>query len=160
MLKTVAGPMMALCLVPAAARAGSIETVAEFTAGQTHLDLEVYHANDGSKLGMVTIENPLRIRGQPTASIVVQPKQWPELVALWTKAKAGVTGAEPWTTIGELTEIDGSPSPPRLNLSSGPAVRFAFGQGAIAMSFELAASDVDAMEKALDREQALLQVRK
>ncbi len=160
-LKTVAGSIMALCLVPAAGRAaGRIETVAQFDAGQSHLDLEVFHAADGDKLGMLTIENPLRIRGQPTASIVIQKAQWPELIALWTKARAGVTGAEPWIPVGELTEIDGAPNPPRLSISSGPDVRFAFGQGAIALSFELSAADVDAMEQALVREQKMLQSRR
>ena len=159
-LKTIAGSIMVLCLAPAAAQAGSIETVASFYAGQTHLDLEVFHASDGDKLGMLTIENPLRIRGQPTASIVIQKAQWQELMALWTKARAGITGAEPWTPVGELTEVDGSPNPPRLNISSGPDVRFAFGQGAIALAFELSAKDVEAMEQALVREQTMLNSRK
>jgi hypothetical protein len=156
------GPVLAVCaalsLAPAA-RAGSLEPVAKFYAGQTHLDLEVYRAADGSALGLITIENPLRIRGQPTASIALQPAQWPELIALWTRARSSVTGAEPWTPVGDIAEFDGSSYPARLSLSSGPDVRFALGQAGGALAFELSTGDVEAMDQALAREQAMLQTK-
>ena len=151
-----AGLTVAFFLAFSGAQAASLEPVAKFYAGQTHLDLEVFHASEGGKLGLLTIENPLRIRGQPSASIAVQPAQWPELIALWTKAKAGVTGAEPWTLVGELVEVDGSPSPVRLSVSSGPDVRFVLGGAVVGLTFELSASDVAAMDQALAREQAML----
>jgi hypothetical protein len=153
----IAAAALAVCLVPPLAwAAGRLESVAQFYQGQTHLDLEIFHADDGSKLGMVTIENPLRIRGQPTTTVVIQPAQWPELVGLWRQARAGVTGTEPWTTVGAIGEIDGGPAPPRLTLSTGPAIRFAFGATIMGVSFELAPADVDAMDKALAHEQQLL----
>ncbi len=164
MPKSVAAPFVGLtlmlCLTPLGAKAARLEPVAKFYAGQTHLDLEVFHASEGGKLGLLTVENPLRIRGQPSASIAIQPAQWPELIALWTQARAGVTGAEPWTTVGELVEVDGSPSPVRLSVSTGPNVRFAFGSAVIGLTFELSASDMEAMEQALKREQALLTSKK
>ena len=155
-----AGLTLAMCLGPASARAASLEPVAKFYAGQTHLDLEVFHASEGGELGLLTIENPLRIRGKPSASIALQPAQWPELIALWAKARAGVTGAEPWASVGELVEIDGSPSPVRLSVSSGPDVRFSLGGAVVGLTFELSASDVEAMDQALVREQAMLQGKK
>lgn len=151
---------LTLGLSAAGAQAASLEPVAEFHEGQIHLDLEVFHANDGSLMGLLTIENPLRIRGLPAASIALQPRQWPELIALWTKARAAVTGAEPWTPIGEVVEIDGSPYPSRLTLSSGPDVRFALGGAGGAITFELSASDAEPMDRALAREQAMLDMRK
>ncbi len=156
----LAGLALAVGLGPANAHAASLEPVAKFYAGQTHLDLEVFHASEGGELGLLTIENPLRIRGQPSASIALQPTQWPELIALWAQARAGVTGAEPWTPVGEIVEIDGSPSPVRLSVSSGPDVRFSLGGAVIGLTFELSASDVEAMDHALAREQTLLQSKK
>ena len=159
MILACTGLVSALWLVPAAAQAGGLEPVARFYAGQSHLDLEVYRASDGSALGMLTIENPLRIRGQPIATIALQPAQWPELIALWSKARAGVTGAEPWAPMGEIIELVGSSVPARLTVSSGPDVRFALGQAGGGLTFELAATDVEAMDQALVREQALLQTK-
>ncbi len=151
---------LALGLSATVARAGSLEPVASFHEGQIHLDLEVFHANDGSRMGLVTIENPLRIRGLAEASVALQPRQWPELIALWGKAKAAVTGAEPWTPVGEVVEIDGSAFPARLTLSSGPHVRFSMGAAGGAIAFELSPADVEAMEQALIREQAMLDTGK
>ena len=147
---------LALCLSAVVAQAGSLEPVASFHEGQIHLDLEVFHASDGSRMGLLTIENPLRIRGLPTASVALQPRQWPELIAVWAKARAAVTGSEAWTPIGEVVEIDGSPFPARLTISAGPDVRFAMGGAGGAITFELSAADVEAMEQALAREQAML----
>ena len=151
---------MALSLAPSGARAGSLEPVAAFYVGQIHLDLEVFHASDGDKVGVLSIDNPLRIRGLPSAAIAIEPAQWPELIALWRAARAAVTGAEPWTPVGEITEIDGSPFPVRLNLSAGPNVRFALGGTGGAVTFELSAADVEAMDQALVREQSMLNSRK
>ena len=159
----LAGVAILLLLVaaPADAQEGSLETVAIFHLGQEHLDLQVYHAADGSRLGMISIDNPLRMRGLPSGELTIQPSQWPALIDLWTKARAGITGSEPWTSVGDVDELYGL-TPARLDLSSGPTVRFMI-QGQTApggISFELQPGDLDAMGAALQREQALLDRRK
>ncbi len=146
-----------LCAAPAGAQPQRLESVAIFHLGEEHLDLDVFRASDRSRLGLVSIENPLRMRGLPTGSVAIGPGRWPALIELWTKARAAVTGAEPWTTVGEVQE-PGDLSGARLSLSSGPSVRFTIlgPSAAGGISFELAPADLDAMGVALAREQKML----
>ncbi len=152
---------LALCAAPAGAQTKRVQSVASFHLGEEHLNLDVFRARDGSKLALVSIENPLRMRGLPTGSVVIWPEQWPAVIDLWTKARAGITGAEPWTTVGDVQEPY-SPSGTRLSLSSGPTVRFSVqAQSAVGgISFELAPADLDAMGAALAREQKMLASKK
>ncbi len=146
---------------PAAAQHARLETVAVFHLGEEHLDLQVFHASNGAKLAMVSIENPLRMRGLPSGSVTIQASQWPALVELWTKAKAGITGSEPYASVGDIDELY-TLTPARLNLSTGPTVRFAIqGQtAATGINFEVQPGDLDALGAALAREQTLLDGRK
>jgi len=158
MLKAFAAVIvLALWAAPAGAQPKRVQSVASFHLGEEHLDLEVVRARDGSKLALVSIENPLRMRGLPTGSAVIWPEQWPALIGIWAKARAGITGAEPWTTVGELQEpysLNGT----RLSLSAGPSVRFSIlaQSAAGGISFELAPADLDAMGEALARVQKAL----
>jgi hypothetical protein len=158
----VAGPLAVIAILlafagPVAAQNGRLETVAVFHLGEEHLDLQVFRAANGIKLGMISIENPLRMRGLPTGSLTIQPSQWPAVIELWTKARAGITGAEPYVSIGDVDELYNL-TPARLNLSTGPTVRFAVqGQSAASgINFELQPGDLNAMGAALEREQKLL----
>ncbi len=145
----------------ASAQHSRLETVAVFHLGEEHLDLQVFHASNGSKLAMVSIENPLRMRGLPSGSVTIQASQWPALIELWTRARTGITGSEPYASVGDIDELY-TLTPARLNLSTGPTVRFAIqGQtAATGINFEIQPSDLDALGAALAREQTLLDSRR
>ena len=153
--------LLSAAATPACAQHARLETVAVFRLGEEHLDLQVFHASNGSKLGMISIENPLRMRGSPSGSVTIQAAQWPALIELWTKARAGITGSEPYASVGDIDELYNL-TPARLNLSRGPTVRFAIqGQtAATGINFEVQPGDLDAMGAALAREQTLLESRR